>query len=138
MGEAIANRRRRTRAPFSVADGSPTIFPGIGETCATIAATLSAADGCPKGCELKEIDGESDSANPVMSSRNSLVTLFDGADNGPATISGITVVGAIIAAGYKVTGFGSFFGMVAIVLAMINVVGGFLVTHRMLLMFKKR
>ena len=53
-------------------------------------------------------------------------------------MSGITVVGAIIAAGYKETGIGSFFGMVAIVLAMINVVGGFLVTHRMLLMFKKR
>lgn len=58
--------------------------------------------------------------------------------SGSNAISGITVVGAIIAAGYKETGFGSFFGMVAIVLAMINVVGGFLVTHRMLLMFKKR
>ena len=58
--------------------------------------------------------------------------------SGSNAISGITVVGAIIAAGYKETGIGSFFGMVAIVLAMINVVGGFLVTHRMLLMFKKR
>ena len=58
--------------------------------------------------------------------------------SGSNAISGITVVGAIIAAGYKETGFGSLFGVVAIVLAMINVVGGFLVTHRMLLMFKKR
>jgi len=58
--------------------------------------------------------------------------------SGSNAISGITVVGAIIAAGYRETGFGSLFGMVAIVLAMINVVGGFLVTHRMLLMFKKR
>ena len=58
--------------------------------------------------------------------------------SGSNAISGITVVGAIIAAGYQDTGVGSLFGLVAIVLAMINVVGGFLVTHRMLLMFKKR
>ena len=58
--------------------------------------------------------------------------------SGSNAISGITVVGAIIAAGYKETGVGSLLGLVAIVLAMINVVGGFLVTHRMLLMFKKR
>ncbi|HUP78704.1 MAG TPA: NAD(P) transhydrogenase subunit alpha [Pirellula sp.] len=58
--------------------------------------------------------------------------------SGSNAISGITVIGAIIAAGYKETGVGSLLGLVAIVLAMINVVGGFLVTHRMLLMFKKR
>jgi NAD(P) transhydrogenase subunit alpha len=58
--------------------------------------------------------------------------------SGSNAISGITVVGAIIVAGYKETGVGCFLGMIAIVLAMINVVGGFAVTHRMLLMFKKR
>jgi H+-translocating NAD(P) transhydrogenase subunit alpha len=58
--------------------------------------------------------------------------------SGSNAISGITVVGAIIAAGYKEIGVGSLLGLIAIVLAMINVVGGFLVTHRMLLMFKKR
>lgn len=58
--------------------------------------------------------------------------------SGSNAISGITVVGAIIAAGYKETGVGSVLGLAAIVLAMINVVGGFVVTHRMLLMFKKR
>ncbi len=58
--------------------------------------------------------------------------------SGSNAISGITVIGSIIAAGYKETGVGSLLGVVAIVLAMINVVGGFLVTHRMLLMFKKR
>jgi len=58
--------------------------------------------------------------------------------SGSNAISGITVIGAIIAAGYKETGVGSLLGLVAIVLAMINVVGGFAVTHRMLLMFKKR
>jgi NAD(P) transhydrogenase subunit alpha len=58
--------------------------------------------------------------------------------SGSNAISGITVVGSIIACGYRESGIGTFFGMIAIVLAMINVVGGFLVTHRMLLMFKKR
>jgi len=58
--------------------------------------------------------------------------------SGSNAISGITVIGAIIAAGYKEAGVGSLLGLVAIVLAMINVVGGFMVTHRMLLMFKKR
>lgn len=58
--------------------------------------------------------------------------------SGSNAISGITVVGAIIAAGYQSFGLGSFLGMLAIVLATINIVGGFLVTHRMLLMFKKR
>jgi H+-translocating NAD(P) transhydrogenase subunit alpha len=58
--------------------------------------------------------------------------------SGSNAISGITVIGAIIASGYKETGIGSLLGLVAVVLAMINVVGGFVVTHRMLLMFKKR
>lgn len=58
--------------------------------------------------------------------------------SGSNAISGITVVGGIIAAGYSAIGVGSLLGMIAIVLAMINVVGGFLVTRRMLLMFKKR
>ncbi len=57
--------------------------------------------------------------------------------SGSNAISGITVVGAAIVAG----GAGvvaSTIGMLAVVLATINVVGGFLVTHRMLAMFKKR
>lgn len=58
--------------------------------------------------------------------------------SGSNAISGITIVGAMLTAGSAVGGFGSLLGMVAVVLAMINVVGGFLVTHRMLMMFKKR
>ena len=58
--------------------------------------------------------------------------------SGSNAISGITVIGAILTAGSVVGGFGSLLGLLAIVLAMINVVGGFLVTHRMLMMFKKR
>lgn len=62
--------------------------------------------------------------------------------SGSNAISGITVVGAMIAAGATaVTAghwFGTLLGTVAVVLATINVVGGFVVTHRMLKMFKKR
>jgi NAD(P) transhydrogenase subunit alpha len=58
--------------------------------------------------------------------------------SGSNAISGITIVGALLATGFAKIGFGSFFGMAAIVLAMINVAGGFWVTHRMLAMFKKK
>ena len=58
--------------------------------------------------------------------------------SGSNAISGITVVGALIAAGNQHTGFGAFLGLIAVILANINVVGGFWVTHRMLLMFKKK
>jgi H+-translocating NAD(P) transhydrogenase subunit alpha len=58
--------------------------------------------------------------------------------SGSNAISGVTVVGAIIATGQAMGGFGSFLGLIAIVLAMINVVGGFYVTHRMLIMFKRK
>ncbi len=58
--------------------------------------------------------------------------------SGSNAISGITIVGAILTAGHALGGFGSFLGMLAVILATINVVGGFLVTHRMLMMFKKR
>lgn len=56
--------------------------------------------------------------------------------SGSNAISGITVVGAMLTAGAATVGFGSILGMIALVLATINVVGGFLVTHRMLKMFK--
>ncbi len=58
--------------------------------------------------------------------------------SGSNAISGITVVGAMIAAGHHMSGFASILGLLAVVAANINVVGGFLVTHRMLRMFKKR
>jgi H+-translocating NAD(P) transhydrogenase subunit alpha len=58
--------------------------------------------------------------------------------SGSNAISGITVVGAIIATGQMGSWIGNFLGMLAIVLAMVNVVGGFYVTHRMLLMFKRK
>jgi len=58
--------------------------------------------------------------------------------SGSNAISGITIVGAILAAGHEETTFSTLLGFVAIVFAMINVVGGFLVTDRMLGMFKKK
>jgi NAD(P) transhydrogenase subunit alpha len=58
--------------------------------------------------------------------------------SGSNAISGITIVGAMITAGHAAGGFGSLLGFLAVVLAMVNVVGGFLVTRRMLMMFKKK
>ncbi len=58
--------------------------------------------------------------------------------SGSNAISGITVVGALIVAGHGSGWFTPLLGCVAVILATINVVGGFLVTHRMLAMFKKR
>ena len=58
--------------------------------------------------------------------------------SGSNAISGITIVGALLATGFGENWFVSFVGMIALVLATINVVGGFLVTHRMLEMFKKK
>lgn len=57
--------------------------------------------------------------------------------SGSNAISGITIVGSLIAAGEGHAGLSVILGMVAVVFAMINVVGGFLVTDRMLGMFKK-
>lgn len=57
--------------------------------------------------------------------------------SGANAISGITIVGAIIAAAEGVGWVAAVLGFVAVTLAMINVVGGFLVTNRMLEMFKK-
>ncbi len=55
--------------------------------------------------------------------------------SGSNAISGITLVGALLAGSNP---FGGFLGFLAIVFATINVVGGFLVTHRMLSMFQKK
>jgi NAD(P) transhydrogenase subunit alpha len=56
--------------------------------------------------------------------------------SGSNAISGITVVGALLAAGSEHRDLAAWLGFFAIVLATINVVGGFAVTHRMLAMFK--
>lgn len=58
--------------------------------------------------------------------------------SGSNAISGITVVGAIILAGNQSTWIVDFIGFLAVTLAMINVVGGFVVTDRMLAMFRRK
>ncbi len=58
--------------------------------------------------------------------------------SGSNAISGITIIGALIVAGQGDVVVARYLGMVAVAFAMINVVGGFLVTDRMLKMFKRR
>lgn len=58
--------------------------------------------------------------------------------SGANAISGITLVGALVSAGAEQNLMTTVLGFSAIVCATINVVGGFLVTNRMLAMFKKK
>ena len=57
--------------------------------------------------------------------------------SGANAISGIAVVGALVVSAQVDSGLAQILGIAAIVMAMINVVGGFMVTDRMLEMFKK-
>ncbi len=58
--------------------------------------------------------------------------------SGSNAISGITIVGALLSAGYNELGLSTILGVIALIFATINVVGGYLVTDRMLKMFKKK
>ncbi len=58
--------------------------------------------------------------------------------SGSNAISGVSVLGALIVSGTGNVTLASVLGVIAIVLAMVNVIGGFLVTDRMLQMFKKK
>ena len=58
--------------------------------------------------------------------------------SGANAISGITLVGALVGAGGGASTLTIVLGTMAVVFAMINLVGGYLVTDRMLAMFKKR
>ena len=53
-------------------------------------------------------------------------------------ISSVIIVGALIAAGPAEFDISKIMGLVAVALAAVNICGGFLVTHRMLSMFKKK
>jgi H+-translocating NAD(P) transhydrogenase subunit alpha len=53
-------------------------------------------------------------------------------------ISSVIVVGAMLATGLGTNGWAMAFGFIAVTLASVNIFGGFLVTHRMLSMFKRR
>ena len=58
--------------------------------------------------------------------------------SGSNAISGITVVGALLSAGSQHTMLTTILGFLAVVFATLNVIGGFMVTNRMLEMFKKK
>jgi len=58
--------------------------------------------------------------------------------SGSNAISGIAIVGALLAAGAETRSLASALGTIAVALATVNVVGGCLVTHRMLKRFRSR
>lgn len=58
--------------------------------------------------------------------------------SGSNAISGITLIGALVSAGSDHSSLTTVFGFLAVTLATINVVGGFLVTNRMLSMFQSK
>ncbi len=53
-------------------------------------------------------------------------------------ISSVIIVGAMLAAGLAASGVSRGFGFIAVTLASVNIFGGFLVTHRMLSMFRRK
>ena len=53
-------------------------------------------------------------------------------------ISSVIVVGAMLATGLALSGWAMGFGFIAVMLASVNIFGGFMVTYRMLQMFKKK
>lgn len=57
--------------------------------------------------------------------------------SGSNAISGITLIGAVLSAGSQYTTLTTALGVAAVAFATVNVVGGFLVTHRMLKMFRR-
>ncbi|MBI2001425.1 MAG: NAD(P) transhydrogenase subunit alpha [candidate division NC10 bacterium] len=58
--------------------------------------------------------------------------------SGSNAISGITIIGSTVVAGLGATKLATVLGVIAVAFAMINVVGGYVVTDRMLQMFKKK
>ncbi len=58
--------------------------------------------------------------------------------SGSNAVSGITLIGAVISAGAEQLTAATWLGFAAVVFATVNVVGGFLVTHRMLAMFRSK
>src|SRR5699024_11806840 len=93
---------------------------------------LQAADGLRD----RNVTGVQTCALPIFSKVPP--TLHTPLMSGANAISGITIIGALVVAGHGGEGIAQFIGFLAIVFATINVVGGFIVTDRMLEMFKKK
>jgi NAD(P) transhydrogenase subunit alpha len=58
--------------------------------------------------------------------------------SGSNAIHGVVIIGAIIVMGHAENTLSLIFGFIAVILGTLNVVGGFVVTDRMLEMFKKK
>ena len=58
--------------------------------------------------------------------------------SGANAISGVTLVGTLVTSGAGLTELTKWLGFIAVSMATANVVGGFLVTHRMLSMFRRK
>jgi len=58
--------------------------------------------------------------------------------SGANAISGITLVGTLVTSGMQLSTLTTILGFIAVTMATVNVVGGFLVTHRMLAMFHRK
>jgi NAD(P) transhydrogenase subunit alpha len=58
--------------------------------------------------------------------------------SGANAISGVTLVGALTSAGAGIEAWATWLGALAVMFATINVVGGYMVTNRMLAMFRKK
>ena len=58
--------------------------------------------------------------------------------SGSNAISGITLIGALLSSGTQHSDLTTYLGLAAVIFATVNVVGGFLVTHRMLKMFSRK
>ena len=86
--------------------------------------------GIAAGMALGSLIGGVAARTVKMTDMPQLVGIFN-------AISGIAVVGALVVSAQVDSGLAQILGITAIVLAMINVVGGFMVTDRMLEMFKK-
>ncbi len=117
---------------------------------------LLASDASSKTAELTETAGQAAPELPlILGLTVFMLAIFVGFEiitkipptlhtplmSGSNAISGITVVGALIAAGAAGSGQGfwaSTLGLFAVALATVNVVGGFLVTNRMLEMFRRK
>ena len=57
--------------------------------------------------------------------------------SGANAISGVSLIGAMIVTGPQAASLSVILGMIAVIMASVNVVGGFMVTDRMLAMFRK-
>ena len=141
-GEAV--EEPATPESTDAADPTDIIVPPI--------SVAGQSDAPPKDADKKPDEGSSKYAALLASLTIFVLAVFVGFEvitkvpptlhtplmSGSNAISGITIVGALLATGFSANWFVAFVGMIALVLATINVVGGFLVTHRMLDMFKKK